>query len=272
MVAYLASCEFSMGWMIEVNETRNIMCKSPPSINVTLPVWNEVNCLAASVEAVIEELERWEDPWELTIVDNGSTDGTHRIAEKLAKTNDQVRLLTMPFPGRGGALKNAWLASQADIVSYMDVDLSTDLSDFSSLLKPLKTGLKDIVVGSRLLAESKIVRRFHREWISRTYASLVRGSLKLPLSDYQCGFKAMTKETAVELIPLIKDDGWFFDTELLAIGHHLGFRIEEVPVRWREDRDSRVKILQTAWADLMGLARTKYRLMRDDFENAKKLV
>ena len=238
-------------------------------INVTLPVWNEIDCLTNSLALVRDHLTGHDLNWEITIADNGSTDGTRELARELSEGDSRISLVTLPEAGRGDALRAAWLASDAAILTYMDVDLSTDLASFSALVEPLIDGRADIVVGSRLLSESDTERCWQRELISRTYARLTRLVMALPVSDFQCGFKAITLNVASTLLPLTTDRGWFFDTELLAIGHRLGYTIDEIPIRWREDRSSKVRILNTAWEDLKGLGRLRWAFERGDYLNCE---
>jgi glycosyltransferase involved in cell wall biosynthesis len=206
--------------------------------------------------------------FELVIADNGSTDSTVEIAKQIAQQHGCVKVLHLEEPGRGRALKTAWAQSEADILAYMDVDLSTDLSGFFPLIQPLANGEYDLATGSRLLPGSVTNRSLNREVISRWYNALVKAMFNIRFSDAQCGFKAITRAAAARLLPLIEDDGWFMDTELLVVAEKLGYRILDLPVRWCEHgsvpgpsakrslrRKSRVKILRTVAADLRGLVR-----------------
>lgn len=239
-----------------------------PRVNVTLPVYNEVGQLAASVGRVLEFLAgqpRWS--WDVVIADNGSTNGTGARAAALvaafasAKTTDapacaiSLRLVSLPEPGRGRALKTVWLSSTADVLSYMDLDLSTDLAHLPELIGPLLAGRADVALGSRHLPGSRVTRGWKRTLLSRGYNRLVRLGLGLPVRDAQCGFKALSRAAAQALLPQVRDPGFFFDTELLARAHWGGWRLLELPVRWVDDPDSRVRLLPTILADLRGLGR-----------------
>jgi putative flippase GtrA len=226
------------------------------AVELVIPVYNEEADLARSVIRLDEYL-RAELPYSycITIADNASTDGTWAIAEELDRRRPTVRAFRLDQKGRGRALKAAWSASEAAVVGYMDVDLSTDLRAVLPLLAPLLSNHSDLAIGTRLSRSSRVVRGPKREFISRSYNLLLRGSLSASFSDAQCGFKALRRDVAEQLLPLVEDDSWFFDTELLVIAERVGLRIHEVPVDWTDDPDSRVDILATASEDIRGIAR-----------------
>ena len=228
-------------------------------VEIVVPVHNEAHQLTERVATLRGFLDT-SFPFSalLTIVDNGSTDGTPLVARRLAATMDGVEALTLPRTGRGYALRRAWEASSAEIVAYMDVDLSTSLSGLMPLVASVLSGHGDIAVGTRLARGSRVVRGPKRELISRAYSLLVRTSLRSRVSDFQCGFKALRRDRALELLPLVTDEAWFFDTELLITAERLGMRITELPVEWVDDPDSRVDILSTAAEDLKGLWRISH--------------
>jgi putative flippase GtrA len=193
--------------------------------------------------------------WRVTIADNASTDATLAIARDLASTLPGVDVLHLPAKGRGRALRAAWSRSDSEVVAYMDVDLSTDLRALLPLVAPLLSGHSDLAIGTRLAPGARVVRSPKRELISRSYNHLLRATLRARFSDAQCGFKAARTEVIRKLLPDVRDDEWFFDTELLVLAQRRGLRIHEVPVDWVEDPDSRVDIAATARADLRGIAR-----------------
>jgi glycosyltransferase involved in cell wall biosynthesis len=232
-----------------------------------IPVYNEEQQLEASVLRCLEWVASDPVPgltWRLAIIDNGSTDRTWSIATDLAGRFEAVRAVRLNRKGRGAALKHAWTELPADLLMYMDVDLSTDLACISGLMGPLIRGAADIAIGTRLHRESRVVRGWRREVISRCYNSLIQLLFRAGFSDAQCGFKAITASAAAKLVPQIEDNEWFFDTELLLVAERLGFRIFELPVRWTDDPDSRVKIIETAWKDLRGLYRLKRRFAAEE--------
>jgi glycosyltransferase involved in cell wall biosynthesis len=240
-------------------------------INLTIPVYNEERALARSVHLLTRFLEQYcEDAYEITIAENGSTDGTLAVALELAADDPRVQVLHMPLSGRGQALERAWADSAADVLTYMDVDLSTDLAAFPALVEAVQFQGFDLAVGSRLLPESTVTRSCKREVISRVYNLLVRSLLRTRFSDAQCGFKAIAREAARELLPLVEDNGWFFDTELLFLAEKLGYQICDVPVHWVEGSDSRVRLFRTVLEDIRGLVRLRRRWGGLRIRNARR--
>jgi glycosyltransferase involved in cell wall biosynthesis len=225
-------------------------------IEIVVPVHNEEVDLEASVRRLDGFVaEGFPYSVRITIADNASTDRTWPIAQRLAEQLPRVRAVRLERKGRGHALKAAWSASAAPILVYLDVDLSTDLRALLPLVAPLISGHSDLAIGTRLSRSSRVVRGPKREFISRSYNLILKGTLAASFSDAQCGFKAIRASVAAELLPLIEDDNWFFDTELLVLAQRAGLRIYEVPVDWIDDLDSRVDVLATAREDLAGIVR-----------------
>jgi glycosyltransferase involved in cell wall biosynthesis len=230
-----------------------------PRIDIVVPVYNEQAALERSIRRLHGFLAA-ELPfaWRIVIADNASTDATLAVARSLALELDHVTVLHLPAKGRGLALRAAWSASDADVVAYMDVDLSTDLRALLPLVAGLVSGHSDVAIGSRLAPGARVVRGPRREFISRSYNRLLHVVLGARFSDAQCGFKAMRADVARRLLPQIEDQGWFFDTELLILAQRAGLRIHEVAVDWVDDPDSRVDILSTAVGDLRGVLRMRF--------------
>jgi putative flippase GtrA len=227
-----------------------------PVLDVVVPVHNEQADLDRSVRRLRAYLaDTFPYPYRITVADNASTDDTPRIAFALAREFSEVTAVRLAEKGRGRALRQVWSASDAPVLAYMDVDLSTDLAALLPLVAPLISGHSDVAIGSRLARGARVVRGAKREVISRCYNLLLRGTLATRFSDAQCGFKAIRADVARRLLPLVQDTGWFFDTELLVLAERSGLRICEVPVDWVDDPDSRVDIVATALADLRGVAR-----------------
>jgi glycosyltransferase involved in cell wall biosynthesis len=228
----------------------------PPTLEVVVPVYNEQASLERSIRTLHDYLAAEIGvPWQITIADNASTDATLELATFLTYDLDRVSVLHLDEKGRGRALKQTWLASNARVVAYVDVDLSTDLRGLPPLIAPLLSGHSDIAIGTRLAASARVTRGGRREFISRSYNLLLRRLMGAQFSDAQCGFKAMRTDVAAKLLPLVEDTGWFFDTELLILAERSGMRIHEVPVDWVDDPDSRVDLVATARADLAGMWR-----------------
>jgi len=235
--------------------------EAPPStaVDVVIPVFNEERSLGPCVDRLVEYLAAdFPFSWRITIVDNASTDGTWAVAQRLAD-RPGVEAVHLDVKGRGRALRAAWMASDAEVVAYMDVDLSTDLRALLPLVAPLLSGHSDVAIGSRLVQGATVVRGPLREVTSRTYNSLLRAVFRNRFRDAQCGFKALRSDVARLLVPEVADDEWFFDTELLLLAERTGLRIAEIPVDWVDDPDSRVDIARTALDDLRGMVRVARR-------------
>jgi putative flippase GtrA len=226
------------------------------AVEIVVPVHNEEAALAASVERLHAYLSAsFPFSCRVTIADNASSDGTWQVAQSLAGRLPGVHALHLHEKGRGRALRRAWQESQAAVVAYMDVDLSTDLAALLPLVAPLLSGHSDVAIGSRLSRGARVVRGPKRELVSRGYNLILRATLRARFSDAQCGFKALRADCARTLLPHVHDQGWFFDTELLVLAERAGLRIHEVPVDWVDDPDSRVDVVSTALDDLRGIAR-----------------
>ena len=229
------------------------------TVDVVIPVYNEEEVLEQSISTLVAFLHaRCPYRWRVVIADNASTDRTWEIAQELSSRIPQVAYIHLDQKGRGRALRRAWMESEADVVSYMDVDLSTNLEAFPPLIEPLIKGDYQIAIGSRLREGAVITRQLKREITSQGYNLLTKLLFFNKFSDAQCGFKSLTRQAVRELVPLVRDQGWFFDTELLLRAEQRGYKIFEVPVEWIEDLDSRVDILQTATEDVKGLIRVRF--------------
>ncbi len=227
------------------------------SVDLVIPVYNEERVLARSVTAVLDWCgQHPEHEWRIVIANNASTDGTLGIARALEEQHaGAVVVHDVPVKGRGIALRTAWLTSPADVCAYMDVDLATDLAHISQIVDPIAAGEVDLAYGTRLDRRSQTERGLRREVLSRGYVLILNTVLRLRVSDAQCGFKAISRDALRAIVPLVRDSAWFFDTELLTIAQRNGYRLREVPVRWRDDADSRVAIVSTAIEDLKGVWR-----------------
>lgn len=233
------------------------------ALEIVVPVFNEEAVLENSIRKLANYLlHEMPSTWQITIADNASTDDTADIAARLAAQVPNVVYRRLDVKGRGFALRDAWGASSAKVLAYLDVDLSTDLAALPPLVAALLSGHSDISIGTRLGQSSRVSRGPKREFISRSYNFLLRRTMQVKFSDAQCGFKAIRADVARRLLPHVEDNGWFFDTELLIIAERSGLRIHEIPVDWVDDPDSRVDIRQTAIDDVRGLVRVAGSLVR----------
>ncbi len=234
------------------------MLAKKTTFGVVIPVYNEEEDLPRNIPILHKFLAQNLSGygWEIVIADNGpSRDKTGMVGKELSKKLSNVRYVLIPRPGRGGALKEVWLASKRDMLCYMDIDLSSDLKFLPELFQALQNGA-DIAIGSRLKKGGKVYgRTFAREIMSRGYNLLIKLFFWTSFHDAQCGFKAIRRDAAKKLLPFIKDNAWFFDSELLIVGEKAGFKIKEIPIVWRDDPRSTVKVAKTAWGDIKGLIR-----------------
>jgi len=227
------------------------------SVEVVLPIYNEEEELEANTKKLHDYLNKNLKGyiWKITIADNASTDRSLAIAQKISKELRNVNFVHVQEKGRGRAVKKVWNQSKAQIVAYMDIDLSTDLKNFQPLLDSLDSKF-DIAIGSRLLPSSRVFKRpLKREILSRGYNIMIKSLFGIHFSDAQCGFKAVKKAVAASLIPHIEDNSWFFDSELLIIGEKAGYQIYQQPVNWVDNPGSTVRVLKTVYGDLQGLWR-----------------
>jgi glycosyltransferase involved in cell wall biosynthesis len=228
------------------------------AVEIVIPVYNERRALERSVRTLHRYMcERFAFPFRIMIADNASTDATLDVARALAEELESVEVLYLDRKGRGHALRAAWMRSDAEVLAYMDVDLSTDLSALGELLIPLLERRGDLAIGSRLARGAQVTRGLKRELISRCYNLLLHVLLGTTFSDAQCGFKAGRREVLQTLLEDVEDEAWFFDTELLCLAQQRKLAIHEVPVRWVDDPDSRVEIVATAREDLRGVMRLR---------------
>jgi glycosyltransferase involved in cell wall biosynthesis len=232
-----------------------------PQFDIVLPVYNEAHVLADSIEKLRSYLIEHKFPytWRVVVADNASTDKTLEVAQQLTQQHDDVGVIHLDQKGRGRALKKAWLESPADAMSYMDIDLSTDLDALLPLARAVLDEGYDVATGSRMTKGSNIVRSLRRETTSRGFITLIKVFFLSKLSDTQCGFKAISRQAAQELLPRVENNEWFFDTELLLLAEKGGYRVKDIPVHWIEDTDSRVNVRKTVMEDLQGLARMRFR-------------
>ena len=211
-------------------------------VTVVLPAFNEAKRIRRAVEEVKFWMERTDYDYEIIIAEDGSTDGTDKIAAELAKKDPKVRHLHSDKRlGRGKALSNAFKQAEGDVLVYLDVDLSTDMGHLKELIDAIAKEGYDFATGSRLMKESQTDRPFKRDLASRVYNFLVRLMLGSKLRDHQCGFKAFRRSAVLSILDDVKDNHWFWDTEVLVLAQRRGFKVKEIPVRWRQSGESKVR-------------------------------
>lgn len=227
------------------------------SISVVLPAFNEAARIENTVSVTADTLSKITDRFEIIIAEDGSTDGTDRIAAELANKYDYViHLHSDERQGRGRALNRAFKAASGDVLCYIDVDLATDMKHLEQLCRAVSTGGYDFATGSRMMPKSDSKRPFKREFASRGYNFLVRLFLRSKLYDHQCGFKAFRRDALFELLDEIENQHWFWDTELLVRAQYKGYKILEFPVHWRHGGTSKVNIVK----DVYGMGSEIFRL------------
>lgn len=225
-----------------------------PIVDIVLPVNSERNDLEPFVRQLHAHLSTgFPYSFQITVAHSATTGTTLAVAKALAAEFSSIRVAHLSEKGHGYVLREVWSTSEAKVLAYMDVDLSTDLAALLPLIAPLVSGDFDLTIGTR--RGSPVTRGAKREFISRSYNLILRHTLATRCSDTTCGFKAIRREVATRLLPVVKDNGWFFDTELLVLAERSGLRIQEVPVGWVDDPHSRGRILSTAMGDIRGIAR-----------------
>ena len=234
-------------------------------IDIVVPLYNEEKELAKSVETMIDFLSvtRFPYPYKITLANNESTDGSWRICQELARIYPLVRALDVGGKGKGLAIRTAWSKSDADVLAFMDVDLSSDLSFFKVLIEPVYSGVADIAIGNRLGKSSSIIsRKAMRKAASHIYNFAARAILRTSFDDHQCGFKAMRKDKFDIISNSLTERGFFFDTELLAISLRKGFKVVPIDIVWRDSEDSKVALFSDSMKMFLDLLRLRGRLNR----------
>ncbi|MCK4744947.1 glycosyltransferase [Candidatus Parcubacteria bacterium] len=237
-------------------------------INITTPCLNEGKILNNNIIALFNFLNKnvAEDEWQIIIADNNSTDNTAEIAKELEDRFKQIKYFFISQKGKGVAIRHGWKNFDADIYVFMDADLSVDLEALPKLISAVKEEHYDIAVGSRFHKQSIIKRSIARKMISKLYRVAKKIITNSYISDLPCGFKAANKEIIKKILPLIKNNEWFFDSELIILSEKCGYKIKEIPVKWEEVRESgdksRVKTIALGFNYIKNLIELRKRLKK----------
>jgi glycosyltransferase involved in cell wall biosynthesis len=219
------------------------------ALSIVLPAFNEVNTLETAVAEIMNALEKFKDSYEIIIAEDGSTDGTDKVAALLSERYVFVKHLHGEKRlGKGAALKNAFKKAGGRILIYMDVDLATNVGQLKSLVNAIKVEKYDFATGSRMLSGSKVERSRTRKIASKSYNFLVRVMLGSKIKDHQCGFKAFKREPLMKLLDEVAARHWFWDTELIVRAVRKGYKIKEIPVEWKGGRETKVKLLRDSFS------------------------
>jgi glycosyltransferase involved in cell wall biosynthesis len=224
-------------------------------ISAIIPAYNECRRIEKAINITRESLYALTPFAEVIISEDGSSDGTYDIAAKLAEDNAETCLLHSDKRcGKGLALKRAIKAAKGDIICFMDADMATDMLYLPVLIDAIRVEEYDIAIASRLAPASNIERSKTRSIASKAYNTMVRLILRSRIYDHQCGFKAFKRSSILPILDQIKDDRWFWDTEMLVRAQFAGYKIKEIPVSWKE-ADS-----------------TQFNLIKDSYDMGMKII
>ena len=231
-------------------------------VEITIPILNEEKTLSNNIREIYSYCEQnlsQNYQWTIIIADNGSKDKSPLIGCKLAEDLSNIIYIREKLSGVGRALKSSWKNSNADIIGYMDLDLSVPLENISRALEPLNNQSFDIVYGSRLHRDSIVIgRSMKREVISRIFNLIVQKYMGTTFSDGMCGFKFLNRKYLSKLMEMgAVSDGWFFCTEILIVGEFIGLNLLELPVVWNDNSESQVKIFPLSIEYLKALRKLK---------------
>jgi glycosyltransferase involved in cell wall biosynthesis len=239
---------------------------STPLLSVVVPVHQEEQRLESGVRRLHETLAGIEDGAELLVVENGSTDRTWEMLLELERELPLVRALRVKGRGKGRAIREGMLGAAGRYRFLCDVDLSMPPEQLLRFLPPARPEVQ-VAIGSREIAASEVDDSFRRRFIGRCFNAWVR--LLLPLGglrDTQCGFKCFRADAAEDVFPRQVLDGLCFDVEILSIARHRGWTVEEVPITWIADDDSRVRIVRDSVAMAGDVLRVAWRLRRGRYD------
>lgn len=237
-------------------------------VDIMLPVYHgNLDEIPMSIQKQVEYYEKalGEYEWRIVLAINGpNAENVISLAQKLGKKDKRIAYAYVERPGKGSGIIHSWSRSTADIISYMDIDLSTDIRDFAHLVSQIKAGY-DIAIGSRFHPDSIVTRSLKRRIVSFAYHKLF---MKFVLgvktyTDGQCGFKAVSPRVVREILPLVRNRNWFFESEMLYIAERKGLRIKEVPVQWTESEFSGMSLYKAIFEFIRCIIGLRFRRLRN---------
>jgi dolichyl-phosphate beta-glucosyltransferase len=238
----------------------------PPVVSVILPAYNEEWRILPTIGAIATHMSSRNEPWELIIADDGSTDSTVALVQDLRFAN--LRLLVADQnTGKGDAVRRGMLAARGKVVLFADADQSTPIEQFDRLYALIREGF-DVVVGSRAAEGAEVSgKSFVRKVLSSGLRVVVSRGFGVTVSDTQCGFKLFTAEAAHKLFSMQIVDGFSFDLEVLYLAHKVGYRTAEVPVEWIDAPGSTVDAAKVSLQFLRDLMRIRMFDLRGRYQN-----
>jgi uncharacterized protein (TIRG00374 family) len=239
------------------------MSERSVAVSVVLPAYNEADTIRATVETTLATLAEFlpAGDFEVIVAEDGCDDATPEIASEMAREDDRVRHVHADERlGRGGALERAFGAADGDVLVYFDTDLATDMRHLEELVDAIRVEGYDVATGSRWIAGEEADRPAKRGVPSRVYNSLARLFLRSQLRDHQCGFKAFDREALETLMPAVKDEHWFWDTEILVKAQRRGMSVKEFPVDWEPQGDTKVDLVRDVFGMGSQIVRTWWEL------------
>ncbi|MBU4369349.1 glycosyltransferase [Patescibacteria group bacterium] len=245
-------------------------------ITIAIPAYNEEKIIGQKIDQLFkfcqEQLSRPSFSsknlggyqWLIVVAINGSKDKTLEIVQEKSKIYSNLEYVNLDTPGKGGAIRKAWQTYTGDINIFMDADLSTELKSIHKLIKAIEQENYQIVIGSRYQKQSHLERSVIRSLFSHTYNLILKIFFNLKITDASCGFKAVSKKVIEKIVPKIKNNDLFFDTELLILARQSNLSIKEIPVTWRDEkqRKTKIKIFKTSFAYFKEIIKLKARLLK----------
>jgi len=235
------------------------------NISIAVPTFNEEKIIEQRINQLFDfcenNLKKYK--WRIIVADNGSTDRTIKIIRKQKQKYSKLEYFHLKKLGKGLAIKKAWQDYLADVNIFMDADLATELKFTIPLINGITEEKYDLTIGSRYHKQSKCKRSLIRSMCSKFYNFILKIFFNIKLTDTHCGFKALSKSAVQRIIPKIKNNGLFFDTELLVLARYYNLKIKEMPVNWEDknERKTKIKIIKTGLKYLKEIIKLKYRLL-----------